>query len=778
MVLRGGRALVFGALLAFPLVAADWLQEGYDASQTGHVAGALPAWPDVAWVTQLNGSNSAYTGGYAGPLVIDGAIYVVTGDYGLRDELDVSGIHRLETETGAATLIAGLPSFPFSYGSDGQRIFVVLGREVRAFNLDGSEAWRYPFPPIAAGGLGAGTDGLDRLVWCGTPSVQPGARLLLACTERIREEVVPGEEELPLVGDYPGNNAFRSPFVVSIDPGTGVAQWLWRKGGPDELTRPLSPEVPATGQANPVGTSMTGAIMVRVVAAGDFAVVTAQEVLGGGALEWTLWGLDIETGEPVWARASSFAPERTDNDYAEERWVWYGMGLPTASPEAVYVRFEQVHALNPAQGNVFWSRPLGQEDQQHTDAFPSTGMGLRPDALFSTSYQTVYRQSLRDGEVEWIRPLPGDGTLRGSPLIVADDTLLATVGYGSPYLSTSQTEPVLGPPSDEQGRRTFHSIAIATGEVVWTLDLNETPSPDGRSFDVGAAPFVASYADGRLIIGGSDGTVRLIGHTSASMDVEIDANAKYPKVGSEVRVDLGRTSPGLQGDATMFRAHWGDGSTSAWQQSPSFTHSYAAAGDVVARFEAANEAGQSSSETVTFHVGGSPPTILETWFARENQDVTFFVLGLAITLLGALLGLAGAARHRRRLARELHDLEAVYAATQDRPLDCEAALAERKAHARTLLLRRRLTENDYNVLAARIDELSLGTRHKTLKSDLAFLPYSIHESLRQLLSDGRVTRWERDHFAAALKQDRLLSREQKAAVMRQVDQWLKQDSSA
>ncbi|HLE96734.1 MAG TPA: hypothetical protein VI997_05120, partial [Candidatus Thermoplasmatota archaeon] len=57
-----------------------------------------------------------------------------------------------------------------------------------------------------------------------------------------------------------------------------------------------------------------------------------------------------------------------------------------------------------------------------------------------------------------------------------------------------------------------------------------------------------------------------------------------------------------------------------------------------------------------------------------------------------------------------------------------------------------------------------------------FLPLGMVEQLRDMLEDGRVTRWEREHFLTALERETTMHPEQKAAVRRLVDEWFERDS--
>ncbi len=178
-------------------------------------------------------------------------------------------------------------------------------------------------------------------------------------------------------------------------------------------------------------------------------------------------------------------------------------------------------------------------------------------------------------------------------------------------------------------------------------------------------------------------------------------------------------------------------------------------------------------------MGGNPEqNFLEAAFDDENQGRTFFIIGIVLTLIGALYGLARIRRSRATLDRELRAIEQVYITNREDPSRLEPALAERKQHVRGRLSDGRIDQAGFLLLEKRIDELGRGQRPEAIDQGLRFLPLSLVETLRAMLTDGRVTEWERRHFIDAIEKDGLLSQGQKDIVRRQIDDWFERDRTA
>lgn len=363
---------------------------------------------------------------------------------------------------------------------------------------------------------------------------------------------------------------------------------------------------------------------------------------------------------------------------------------------------------------------------------------------------------------------------------VSDGVIFARAGHLTPLASMDtacQQASFLNvkPPSqagciERQEPNVFYALDEADKRVVWTYDLGDDNRTLGGFHAVGNGIIAHFSAAGLLTV---------IGRTGASIVPIVDVSSLYPAPGAAVSVDFRSSRAGVQGAPTSVHAIWeGDAGADHPGDAP-LTYAFASAGDHTARFQLRNDAGQVSEAEIIFHVGATPPqnpTFLEDAFSQENQNSTFFAIGLALTGAGAVVGYARVRRDRTRLTKELKSVETTYEATKERPLDCEAALAECKAHARRLLLAGKFTDAQFALLEKRVDELSASVRLSTLEDKIDFLPVGIAKTLRAMLADGRITGWEHRSIMAAIEHDTILTGEQKERVRRLVDDWFARDT--
>jgi hypothetical protein len=62
-----------------------------------------------------------------------------------------------------------------------------------------------------------------------------------------------------------------------------------------------------------------------------------------------------------------------------------------------------------------------------------------------------------------------------------------------------------------------------------------------------------------------------------------------------------------------------------------------------------------------------------------------------------------------------------------------------------------------------------------LESRFQFLPYGFVMSLREMLADGAISVWEREHILRAIDADRSMTAAQKKKVRGLVEEWADQD---
>jgi outer membrane protein assembly factor BamB len=732
---RGGLIVLVVLALAAP-AQGSWLQTGYDAARTGATPDAGPATDDLAWSVHLDGSRLTV------PLVLGGNAYVLTGDDGFEG-LRTGGVWRLDLDHPAPELFLPLDDPAEVLGTDGKLLFVALrSGTLEAYDLaSGARAWQWPFPHQLA---------VTLFYYCSEPALAEGV-MYLACGESGFR--APGEPDCESVA-----------FAAAVAAGSGEGKWFWTPG----LSR----------ESGPGGIAALGNVVV--VGYGTLAGTDLDDCLGnrpGPSVylnNYLFTGLGAADGAERWTRNGT--PLAQFSDFPAEaqpvlgaalgalpRTPYGASNLPVGTPTELYVRLDrQLLALNTAQGTTTWQAPLGAEDPQADDS--GSGLALDGTAVYATSLQSIYRFNTVSHANDW------RVTLTNTTVFTGFGTSGLAVAGGVVYGRTAESDQT---GSSEGYGNTIHAFDADTGALRWSHVL------DSQTGLVFSKKFEFCVSDGLVIAAGEDGWVYALGNTAASLQPVARADTEYPAPGQPLRVDLAGTQAGIAGPASMYRAEWGDGNGTEWQASPVLTHTYAHAADYRARFQARNDANQTASTFVTFHVGTPAPVELspvQRAFAPENQNLTLFGLGIAATGVAALPGIIRLRKRRTRLQQELAALDAVYQQTRSRPQECEAALGERRARVRGLVLDGKLDEAQGAMLRERLDELGRTLRLGTLDARFDFLPHGMVKTLRDMLEDGKISAWEHRHFAEALERDTLLTAEQKAQVRSLIDAWFERDA--
>lgn len=747
-----GRGILFAGLaitlLIAPLAASTpWTMSRGDPQGTGALPEAGPAWPDVALNLTLPGVPSD-----SPPLILDGTVYVAHES--TRDEPEgEAGVVAIDVDTGEMTRLVELDTVQGAdtevhLATDGHRLYIASYRSIQAYGLDGDgPLWSWSWEPRVQDPVEA---------QCRYLVIANGA-LTMACEEQ--REVETEEDDTTLLG--------LTAFVARLDAATGQPLWNWTRDtaslAEDTLAQELGVEAGQPVQFTwPVGLAEVGPVVVVQTVEGSGGDLTPPDTgsrMSGGQARTVIRGLDKTSGETLWAEQSTTMTwgegELQDGPRGEPAPKALLFGDPAAEGSVVYAKIgasSQVEAdgqasisggltaLNPGTGQTLWQRPLGAEDFDPGNT-AGTGVSIAGGHLFTTSAQTVYRIDADTPDARWATTLQPatDRRFDEDPIVTADRL----------YTATSDTEGVNG---------TLFAYERETGEIAWTWS-----PPQVISFSVGDGLLVATPWDGW--------TLSILGQTEASPTPTAEVSEAYPDPGQAVTVDLSESQAGLQGPITRYKAIWGDGTQTAWQASPQLTHTYNTTGTHTARFLVASDSGQSASITQVFDVGGTEPNALEVAFQRENQDLTFGLLGLAVALGGGIIGVARRRRERARLQDELEALETGFEETRDNPGECEAFLETRKARARSLLLDGDLTEEQFGVVETRVAELQRQLRTDILDDRLQFLPHGMVQNLKRMLADGRISSWEREAMEELLESDQTLADAQKDKVRDLLDRW-------
>lgn len=728
-------------LLASPPAAADWFQTGHDAARTGELPFSGPARDDVAFHVKLPGSGVSL-------VIVDRAAYVLLRG-NLDESLPVHGIFRVGLDDAQVSEVVAFGSTRGRVATDGELLFTYNVSQVEAYRFSGGEpVWTYPFPFLATQRNAMG---------CGHFAVE-GETIYAACEDRMFTEAeagAAGQAGQPLPGDESVG------FVVALNARTGAEKWLWVRDAVQQTAGPSLPPGVAPGANRNPRFNFYAAVAVRhpyvylysldrydAVETGPTPVSGARTVTE--AVQYFLTALDSGTGRMLWAR--------NDTEYRStplaEAYDWRFGTQPTANDNAAFIRLDRVEALNPAKGGrPVWSAKVGEADA--VSGRGSTGFGLAGNVLLATSQQTLYRFDADDGDIRWqyTLPLTTNETWGVYPIAIADGIAYAMT---SPLLANTDI---------------VYAIDVEDGTILWRHAFVS------RVGDPRFVVTVPAMDEGIFAVAMTDGSVVAVGETGASIQVRAETSSRYPEPGRSFSVDLSGTRAGAQGPATSFRVQLPNGTWTPWQPDPRVEVTLAGDGEQEVRFQAANDAGQTASVLVTFHVGEPEPNLVSRLFAPENQNLTFGVLGVLLTLGGGVFGVARFQGRKSRVLRELRAINEAYERQEGNPGRLETVLNERRTRVQALHLDGRLDEAQLTVLEKRIDELAREGRLASLDHRFDALPHGMVRRLRTMLEDGHVTQLEHAHFVEALEAEDLLTKQQKRLVRELVDSWFERDSS-
>jgi hypothetical protein len=729
----------------------SFLQQGANAAGHNFVPGAGPQWPDVALVIPFEGIPD-----HVAPVLIGRHAYLPVGL--AEGELDVndipgSALIRIDVDTGEVEEIDRFDSWAMAIGSDGERIFLAVTElGVVAYPVGGgARIWTRTWNELGAGPDADLPAPIDFAI-CASIAVR-GPDLTILCD--VREKVPDPTGEDGFLAP-PGTSAFvlsqASRFLLGarLDAKSGEARWTWTedvyaRATADFCEPPIVGELPCPAPATVLPAVPLSAVISAPSVVEETVLFQGVELRLDSSRSVT-WALDNATGVVKWR----FLGPEVANEISVERFRLGALntGRPTGADGIAYVKSQSVFALDLEEGSDLWSEPLGEQDYDPAVRWHSGDVALVDDTLYAASSQAVYRFDVEDRQ-GWRQPMPlgtGEGFEEG-PLVVGDVVLL---GGWNP-----ETETAGG----------VYAYDADDGSLLWRLPRQD-PGPIAASDGVLVFTDVSARA------------VTVLGRTAASLTAVAEVSSEWPAVGEEILVDFSATEAGIQGPATGFRAVWGDGTETEWEDETVLSHSYAEAGDVTARFIARNDAGQTASTTLTFHVGQRQPTLLSAVFAPENHDLTFGILGVLLVVGGALVAVFARRRRLGRLQRELAAIDGAAASVRDNPTRLAAAMEERRAHSRALLVDGTIDESQYTVLEKHIEAVGRAARVHQMADLVEFLPHALFTALEEMLADGRVTRWERDGFKVLLRENRALTPAQKRKVATRVDEWFSQDEES
>lgn len=718
------------AFLLLPAASSGFLQWAGDAERTG-TAGTGPDALDVALDMQLDGLRP----GGAPPLILDGAVYVLTTH---PRETETSpagepGLWRIDLATAQVSRLVSVTADDFAEGlaSDGERLFVLLGTRLLAVDLQGRELWESR--------LAVGASDPDLAASCAPLAVR-GGEVVAACT--VFGDVATAPAWGARDGQVHGVWGFRT------DTGESTRRWLRSDAGRYDL-----------GSAD--AAVATGSFVTALAVGPDHAYVATLELAQplqvnsctgavddpdnegitihvwaisvDGLLDWT-WATPLEADEPG---GHTSPPPATVMDQF--------LGTPALLVDGnhLYVQADRTFDLNSASGCIADDWLYGEDSADPTSQNVLAAVG---GDLVLSARGALVRVDPSSHAVRWQQPAP-DG-FDATAGMVTDGRLAATF--------------------QRPGILTLYDVE--TGDVILGRSMH---GGFQRSGAVAMADGIAVFVDGHA-------RVVVFGSVPAGITAQALVSDLFPPLGEPFELDLSMSLPGALAGDLEFRVVWGDGATEPWTSEQVLVHAYEAEGPWYGIVEARNSAGQEATAPFVVNAGLPPPVepernALSRLFAPENQEGTFFALGLGITAVGAIIGGLRLSSRRRRLRALVRRVDDAARLGQRDSLAASGQLVQLEHSARNLLEAGRIDEAQFTVVTDRIAAARRGIRMQVVEEGLGFLPFTVARRLQAMLADGIIDRWEHEHVRQAVKDTEGLSAAQRKAALAQVADWFKQD---
>jgi outer membrane protein assembly factor BamB len=670
------------------------------------------------------------------PLILDGAVFVAVDEPPAIWRIDLTTAQAKRWRAPATAAMWGM-------ASDGTRIFAATAEAIHALAAeDAAPTWDpAPLPPLPAGaqwqcrGLKV-ADGLVFAPCQGTTGPQT------TCLPEPLDPICPRPRIAgPWAGVFAldaerGDIAFealRQYAAVDSDPATpGLEMTLY-----ESVWTPAVVEerlyVPYISDSD--GFPEKAVVEVWDVARGTFVGSFRPNQRTVGLLDGDVEA-ETQRAPPV---------------------VYQGSPAVAGSGDLVFAKAEFLYELDmgPFGPTARRAIDLDARDPGPTK-FIENALAFDGSAVYLTHRDFLFSIDAQSGVEIWRMERPTGPYWSDKPhlLLVGPHVVVATAGEAS-----------------EPDGATLYLVDASDGRVI-----DHAPAPEA-----GIGTHLAA-GDGLVVAAGFTNATRIVvyGEPLAGIGLDVRLADRYPPAGRPVQLDLSGTRPGVQDGNTTYRIDWGDGIQDPWDNEPVREHEYVPGPSYTIVVQATNEAGQEARATFDVFPGMRDPnarTFLETAFASENQETSFFVLGVILTLLFAAFSVARLRRKRGLLRKELAAADAIVARHRDDPDTMRERLREHRLRARRLFLDGRLDEGSTGILERHIDELLRDHRLSRVEADLAFLPHGLFRSMQEMLRDARVTQLERNNFLIALAADTHLTAGEKKRVERHVETWHREDAA-
>lgn len=261
------------------------------------------------------------------------------------------------------------------------------------------------------------------------------------------------------------------------------------------------------------------------------------------------------------------------------------------------------------------------------------------------------------------------------------------------------------------------------------------------------------------------GQVVVLGQADPALRPRVLVSDAYPRSGEAFSV---RALPPPAGPAPAhFLVNWGEGAIDNASVGQEVRHVFLEGGDRQVLVTAVYADGRTATETVTINVDQDAPqprTLLQRAFAPENENLTFGVLGILLTLLGGVFTVGRARRRRSRLERELATLDRIRAVGERDPEAAARALVAYRENLPVELGRGRIDDGQYGVLELRALRLLKLLRTRVVAPVETKLTPRFARLVESAFEDGVLHEAECRNLLGALALETRLSPPEKEAL--------------
>lgn len=300
-------------------------------------------------------------------------------------------------------------------------------------------------------------------------------------------------------------------------------------------------------------------------------------------------------------------------------------------------------------------------------------------------------------------------------------------------------------------QETLVRLDILTGYERQRIPL---PAASLSSFDARIIPL--SDKSGLLVVHDT-GAVAVLGRSDQTKRPLIETSDDYPPLDSPMTLTI---APQDGSQDLNYVVAWGDNTVDQLGSDFQGTHRFVDARPSLIRVTAVYPDGTTATTERLIHVGEPRPselTAIQRAFAPENQNLTFFLVSIAVTGGGALVAVGLRRRRRMRLERELSKLETLCRKFAADPHAGIPALEHERRAWRLQLSRGRLDDAQFSVLDGRAARAIRAWRYRVLGPVTNKLSPHFRQLLDAALDDARVSQEEADLLLAALPEEAGLS---------------------